>query len=68
MIPMGMAITEATAMIRTLPSSALAMPPPDSPTGFGMLTRKCQLILVMPALRMYPRMNSKGMTQANART
>ena len=37
-------------MMITLPSSALAMPPPASPTGLGMLVRKCQLILLAPAL------------------
>ncbi len=43
-------MSAAKKMIRMLPTRALTIPPPVSPTGFGTLTRKCQLILVIPCL------------------
>src|SRR5258708_5074326 len=65
-IPMGIAMTAATTKIIRLPSKALAMPPPASPTGLGILIRKCQLILVTPALIIKIRMAIRGNTQAKA--
>src|ERR1700753_4351083 len=66
-IPIGIAMTAATTMMITLPSKALAMPPPASPTGLGTFTRKCQLILVIPALMMKTNIAISGTTQAKER-
>ena len=41
--PTGMARAEAIAIRYSVPSIALAMPPPDSPTGFGIFVKKSQL-------------------------
>jgi hypothetical protein len=38
-------------MMMALPMSALKIPPPVSPTGFGRFIRKLQLIAEMPLLK-----------------
>ena len=56
----------ATIMIIKVPSNAFAMPPPVSPTGFGTLVKKCQLIFVMPALIIKSNIAINGKTQDTA--
>ena len=46
--PIGTPIQVASSSSLALPSSALAMPPPDSPTGVGSLVKKSQVRLVPP--------------------
>src|SRR6266566_9047099 len=46
--PMGIAISTAHATTNTLPTSALAIPPPDSPGGKGKPVRKFQSIADAP--------------------
>jgi len=49
--PKGTAIMAATKIIIKLPRRALAMPPPDSPTGFGRLVKKLQSMAATPCLK-----------------
>jgi phosphate transport system permease protein len=45
-----MAVTMVIGNTNMLPTKALAIPPPSSPTGWGILERKFQLICVIPVL------------------
>jgi hypothetical protein len=51
-----------------LPTMALAIPPPLSPTGVGKCVRKAQLRELPPFQRRYPRMKNKTPTVASAQT
>jgi hypothetical protein len=46
--PTGMAISPATDTIYKVPTMACAIPPPISPTGFGISRKKFQLMDAMP--------------------
>src|SRR5947209_11626078 len=50
----------ATAMIMAVPTIALAMPPPVSPTGWGIRVKKAQLREPMPRTTTPPRMRKSG--------
>src|SRR5579875_559294 len=57
--PTGTPKTIASSSSFALPTIALAMPPPVSPTGAGSLVKKSQLRLRAPWTNRYPRMNSR---------
>ena len=50
MIPTGMAKSAPRLTTMIDPMTALAMPPPTSPTGFGISVKKPRLSEVMPCV------------------
>ncbi len=51
MRPTGIAPSDAIPMRMRVPTIAFAMPPPGSPTGFGIFVKKSQLREEKPCLR-----------------
>ena len=63
-----MPIQLASSSNLALPRRALAMPPPDSPTGVGSLVKKFQVKLVPPWKNRYPRIKSSVPTAKKVQT
>src|SRR5580693_6850184 len=59
-IPIGTPIRLAINRIKAEPAMALAIPPPASPTGFGVCVRKAQLMDPMPLYTRYPKIAPSG--------
>src|SRR6202049_1591632 len=57
---MGTPMVLAISKMKAEPAMALAMPPPGSPTGFGVCVRKSQLIEPMPLYTRYPKTAPSG--------
>src|SRR5665213_1754242 len=55
---MGTPTTMARARSLALPTMALAMPPPASPTGVGSLVKKSRVRLLPPWMNRYPRIKT----------
>src|SRR5665213_1229757 len=62
--PMQVAISSSLA----LPTIALAMPPPGSPTGVGSLVKKSTVRLLPPWTNRYPRIKRSVPTATNVHT
>ena len=60
MMPTGIASSEPSPVRISVPTMALAMPPPGSPTGSGMCVKKSRLSAWMPWLTTKNRMNASG--------
>src|ERR1035437_3123833 len=56
---MGTPTKEASIRSLALPTMALAMPPPASPTGVGSFVKKSQLRLLAPCTNKYPRIKTR---------
>src|SRR5271154_4054302 len=65
---MGTPISEAANSNFALPTIALAIPPPTSPTGLGSCVKNAQLIDVTPLYTRYPRIRNRIATETNAQT
>src|SRR5712692_3950303 len=59
-IPTGTARSAARPIRISVPTMAFAMPPPVSPTGFGMCVKKSQVRAGSPCLTTKKRMNPRG--------
>src|SRR5579883_383865 len=66
--PIGTPIKDASNSTLPLPTIALAMPPPVSPTGFGSFVKNAQLIDVPPLKTRYPYMQDSTNTETSAHT
>src|SRR5260221_14390259 len=64
-IPIGTANRAARPIKMSVPAMALAMPPPASPTGFGMCVKNSRVSAGRPCLSTKNRMNPSG-TSASA--
>src|SRR6185503_2499498 len=65
-IPIGIAIIDDIATMIILPTSALLIPPPGSPTGAGTLVKKCQFTCITPCLMIYTSITISGIVIINA--
>src|SRR6185312_932578 len=65
-IPIGMAIMDDMATMMILPTRALLIPPPGSPTGAGTLVKKCQFTCITPCLMIYTSITISGIVIINA--
>src|ERR1700735_4039305 len=64
--PIGMPIADARSSSLPVPTRALAIPPPASPTGLGSLVKKSQLSEVPPCQTRYPRIRPSTETVSSA--
>ena len=64
-IPNGTPITLAMPRMNIDPTMALAMPPPASPTGFGVCVRKAQLIDPTPRINQVAENANNGSEHQN---
>src|SRR5215469_12025044 len=64
-IPRGTPMILAKPRIKIEPPIAFAIPPPASPTGFGVCVRNAQFSAPAPLYRRYPKMATRG---SNTRT
>ena len=65
MMPVGMAKSAPSPTMISVPTMALAMPPPVSPTGFGIWVKKSTLSARTPSLTTKKKMKASG-TSATA--
>ena len=59
-MPMGIANSEPSPVTISVPTMALAIPPPDSPTGFGIFVKKSQFSAWTPSLMTKNSTNASG--------
>ena len=65
-MPTGNPTTDAMPISISVPRIAFAMPPPDSPTGFGMCVKKPIDNAPAPCFSRYARMTTSGTTASAA--
>ena len=65
-MPIGSPIAAAMPMRISVPTIALAIPPPGSPTGFGISVKKSSEMALAPSLTRWNRMKMSGSVATTA--